>query len=105
MKIKKGDNVKVLSGADKGKTGKVIQVLFKRDNGLHYVVVEGVRMVKKHLKTRKQGEKGQIIELAGPIAASKVMVIDQASNKPTRIGYKLDGKVKKRISKRSGEFI
>lgn len=105
MKIKTGDNVKVLSGKDRGKTGKVIQVLTKKTTGEGMVVIEGVHLVKKHIRPRQRGEKGQVIELAGPLHASKVMLVDPTTNKPTRIGYKLDGKVKRRFAKKSGEFI
>ncbi|OGH77775.1 MAG: 50S ribosomal protein L24 [Candidatus Magasanikbacteria bacterium RIFOXYC2_FULL_40_16] len=105
MKIKTGDNVKVLSGRDRGKTGKVIQVLKSKKNGQNYAVVEGVNLRKKHLKTRKAGEKGQTIELSFPIHISNVMVIDSNTKKTTRVGYKVEGKEKKRISKKSGEFI
>lgn len=67
--LKAGDEVVVLTGKDKGKKGKVIQA-FPR---LNRVVVEGVRVTKRHLRTRKQGEKGQIIEVSMPIHASNVM--------------------------------
>lgn len=105
MKIKTGDNVKIISGRDAGKIGKVIQVLKRKETGQFFVVVEGVNMRKKHMRTRKQGQKGQILELAAPLHASKVMVIDPSSKKPTRIGYTRDGENKKRVAKRSGEMI
>ncbi len=105
MKIKTGDNVKVISGADKGKTGKVIQVLRRKEDDKVFVVVEGVRMMKRHVRARRAGEKGQVIELSGPIHASKVMLIDPKSNKPTRVGYKQEGDLKKRVAKASGELI
>jgi len=105
MKIKTGDNVKVLSGKDKNKTGKVTQVLLNKKNNQSYAVVESLNLRKKHLRTQKRGEKGQTIELSFPIHISKVMLIDPNSKKPTRVGYKIEGKDKKRVSKRSGEFI
>jgi len=105
MKIKTGDKVKVLSGKDAGKTGKVIQVLVNKGNGQTYVVVEGVNKLKKHLNARKQNEKGQIIELSAPLQISKVMLIDNKSGKPTRVGYKIEGNDKKRVAKKSGEYI
>jgi len=101
MKIKTGDKVKVIAGKDKGKEGKVIQVF----PALGKVVVEGVNIVKKHLRPQKKGEKGQRIELPGPIHTAKVMLIDPQSGKPTRVGYKQDGSVKKRFAKVTGEFI
>lgn len=105
MKIKTGDNVKVLSGKDRGKRGKVIQMLTRPDSGERYAVVEGVNMRKKHMRPSKRGEKGQVLELAAPIHASNVMLIDPKSGHPTRVGYKKDGKEKKRVAKKSGEFI
>ena len=105
MKIKTGDKVKVLSGKNSGKIGKVIQVLSNKVNGKDYVVVEGVNILKKSIKSRKQGEKGQIIELPAPLHISKVMVIDPKSGKPTRIGFKKEGSDKKRVAKISGEYL
>lgn len=105
MKIKTGDNVKVLSGKDKGKTGKVIQVFRIKKTDRWFVVVDGVNKRKKHLRARTTGEKGQIIELSAPIDSSNVMIIDPKANKPTRIGYTMEGTSKKRISKKSKEFI
>ncbi|HEU0051140.1 MAG TPA: 50S ribosomal protein L24 [Patescibacteria group bacterium] len=70
--VKTGDLVKVLAGKDKGKTGKVIQTFPK----LNRVVVEGVNAAKRHLRTRKQGEKGQVIEFSMPIHASNVKKIE-----------------------------
>jgi len=105
MKIKTGDKVKVLSGKDKGKTGKVVQVLFNDQKNQYFVVVEGVNVLKKHLRAGRKGEKGQIIELPAPLNISNVMLIDAKSGKTTRVGYKIEGKVKKRIAKISGEYI
>ena len=105
MKIKSGDKVKVLSGKDRSKTGKVVQVLFKKSCNQYYVVVEGVNVLKKHMRARGRGEKGQIIELPAPIHASNVMVIAPSSNKPSRVGYVMEGKSKKRTAKRSGEHL
>lgn len=105
MKIKTGDKVKVLSGKDKGKTGKVVQVLHNKDSRQNFVVIESVNILKKHIRARRQGEKGQVIELPAPIQISNVMLLDPKSNKPTRVGFKMEGKEKKRIAKISGEFI
>lgn len=101
MKIKKGDNVKVLAGKDKGKTGKVIQVLPSENR----VVVDGVNKSYKHARSGKSGEKGQKIDFFGPIHASNVAILGKG-DKPTRVGYKLleDGK-KVRIDRKSGETI
>jgi len=105
MKIKTGDKVKVLSGKDKGKTGKVIQVLHNKDTRQDFVVIEDVNILKKHIRARRQGEKGQVIKLPAPIQISNVMLLDPKSGKTTRVGFKQEGKTKKRIAKVSGEFI
>jgi large subunit ribosomal protein L24 len=94
MRIKKGDNVKVLSGKDRGKTGKVIQAFPEKGK----VVVEGVNQMSKHMKTRKESEKGQTLEFSGPIQASNVMLICPKCAKPTRVTMKtieVAGKKKK----------
>jgi large subunit ribosomal protein L24 len=105
MKIKTGDKVKVLSGKDRGKTGKVVQVLKNKKTNQSFVVVEDVNMLKKHMKPGRKNDKGQIIELPAPINISNVMLLDPSSGKPTRVGYKQEGEDKKRIAKVSGEFI
>ncbi len=105
MKIKTGDNIKVLSGRDKGKTGKVIQVLKSKKNGQNYVVAEGINLRKKHLRAQRSGEKGQTIELSFPIHISNVMLIDPNTKKTSRVGFKIEAGDKKRVSKKSGEFI
>ena len=97
--------MKVLSGKSRGKIGKVVQVLENKEKHQLYVVVEGANMLKKHLRPRKQGEKGQIIELPTPLHISKVMLIDPKSGKPTRVGFKKEGDEKKRVAKISGEYI
>ena len=98
MKIKKGDNVIVISGKDRGKTGKVEKAFTKESS----VLISGVNIQKRHEKARKGGKKGQIIEKAFPIHVSNVMVMDPKENKPTRVGYKMVGDKKVRIAKRSG---
>ncbi len=104
MKIKIDDNVKILSGKDRSKIGKVEQILVGK-NMQTYVVVNGVNKRKKHLKSKQSGVKGQIIEFFAPVNISNVMLIDPKSGKPTRIGFKMDGSDKKRVAKRSGELI
>lgn len=105
MKIKIGDNVQVLSGKDRAKTGKVVQVLINKKTGQSYVVIEGLNMLKKHLRAGQKQQKGQIIELPAPVHASSVMLIDPKSGKSTRVGYVKEGGSKKRIAKVSNEFI
>lgn len=102
MKIKKGDMVKIITGKDKGKTGKITQVF----PALAKVVVEGLNIHQRHLRPRKQGEKGQRIEYSAPITISNVMLIDPRSGLSTRVGYKtLESGEKVRIAKKSGEVV
>ena len=88
MKFKKGDNVKMLIGKDRGKHGKVLSVIkkTKKDN---QIVVEGLNLKYKHMRARKQGEKGQRIMFPAPVNVSNIMLICSKCNKPTRVGYKL----------------
>lgn len=89
MKIKKGDKVKILSGKDKGKTGKVLQVFVSRERAS----VEGLNLLIKHLRPQKQGEKGQRIEFPAPIDLSNLMLVCPKCNKAARVGYKtVEGK-------------
>ncbi len=101
MRIKKGDNVIVIAGKDKGKKGKVSKAIPTLDK----VVVEGANMRKKHLKSKKKGQPGQIVEFAVPIHVSNVAIADPKSGKPTRIGIKMEGGKRIRIAKKSGQKI
>ncbi|MDO5556858.1 MAG: 50S ribosomal protein L24 [Clostridia bacterium] len=101
MKIKKGDNVQVLSGNDKGKTGEVLEVIPKKQK----IIVKGVNVRKKHIKPRKQGEEGGIIPLECAIYASKVNVVCSKCSKATKIGYKIENDKKVRICKKCGTII
>ena len=102
MNFKVGDEVVVITGSDKGKTGKIVKTL--RDE--NKVVVEGVNIVKKHQKATAQ-ETGGIVEMAAPIHASNVMIVDPKTKKRTRIGHTTDTKTGKkiRIAKKSNEKI
>ncbi|OGY41682.1 MAG: 50S ribosomal protein L24 [Candidatus Buchananbacteria bacterium RBG_13_39_9] len=84
MKLKSGDRVKVLAGKDKGKKGKILQVFVERNRAS----VEGVNLAIKHLRPRKQNEKGQKIEFPAPINISNLMVICPRCNKAVKIKYK-----------------
>ena len=101
MHFKTGDKVVVISGKDKGKEGKIIKVLRNENR----VVVEGVNVVKKHVKGNGQ-QAGSITEVEAPIHASNVMILDPKTKKPTRIGHSInkDGK-KIRVSKKSNSSI
>ncbi len=96
MNVKKGDNVIVIAGKDKGLTGKVLEVSPKTNK----VTVEGVNIVSKHKKARKQGEQSEIIKKPAPFDASNVMVVCSVCGKPTRVAHKeIDGK-KVRVCKK-----
>ena len=100
MKLKTGDKVVVIAGANKGKEGKITKILGEK------VVVEGVNMCKKHLKPKDNNGTGEIVEVERPIHRSNVMLIDPKTKKPTRIKMELDKNGKKvRISKKSNEKI
>ena len=101
MNFKTGDKVVVISGKDKGKQGKITHVLRSENR----VVVEGVNIVKKHVKGNGQTP-GSINEVEAPINASNVMILDPKTNKPTRIGHSVnkDGK-KIRVAKKSNQEI
>jgi len=100
MKIRKGDNVVVITGRDKGKRGSVLRVLPTENR----VVVQGINTVKRHTRPRA-GQAGGIVEKELPIHASNVALIDPKDDKPTRIGFKtVDGR-KLRVALRSGEMI
>lgn len=102
IRIKKGDTVVVLSGKYKGKTGKVVATHPTENK----VTVEGINIVKKHVKPNREYPQGGIIELTKPIWVSKVAVQEPTSKKPSKIGYKLtkDGE-KVRVYKRTGKEI
>lgn len=102
MHITKGDVVKVISGDEKGQTGKVLRAIPAKQK----VIVEGVNVVKRHRKARQQGEESGIISMPAPIAASKVMLLDPKTDTPTRVRRRVDtdGTVE-RVSVRSGEPI
>ncbi|MDD4271520.1 MAG: 50S ribosomal protein L24 [Patescibacteria group bacterium] len=84
MKIKKGDKVKILTGKDKGKIGKVLQVF----QSANRASIEGLNLLVKHMRPRKQGEKGQRIEFPAPINLSNVILVCSKCDKPTRVAYK-----------------
>ena len=99
MKIKKGDTVRVIAGGDVNNEGKVIAV----DKKNNTVTVEGVNMVKRHVKPSMANQAGGIIEQEAPIDASNVMLLH--NGQPTRVGFKIDGDKKVRFAKKTGEVI
>ncbi|HEV8633284.1 MAG TPA: 50S ribosomal protein L24 [Chloroflexota bacterium] len=101
-KIRTGDMVTVLRGKDRGKTGRVRQVL-PDENRLY---VEGLNIVKRHQKARGPGQPGGIIEKEAPLHVSKVAVVDPQTAKPTRVGFRFEADGSKvRYAKRSGQVI
>jgi len=101
MKVKKGDNIIVIAGKDKGKKGKVLNVLPKKER----ILVEAVNIRKKHLKPKKSGEKGQIVERPGYIHVSNAQVICPKCAKASRLGYRIEGEKKYRYCKKCNQEI
>jgi len=100
LKIKKGDSVQVISGSQKGKKGTVTAVIVDSNRA----VIEGVNIVKKHMKPTNNNP-GGIIEMSAPLHISNLSLLDPKSEVPTRVGYKIDKGNKVRYSKKSGEII
>lgn len=101
FKIKKGDNVKVIAGNDKGKTGRVLVIEKEKDR----LIVEGVRIVSRHTKPSAENPNGGILEKEAPIHISNVMLVDN-SGEATRVERRLNDEGKlQRYSKKSDEFI
>jgi len=102
LNIKKGDTVKVIAGNDKGKSGKVLEVLLEKNKA----IVEGIRIVTKHQKPSAGKPEGGMKKTEAPIHISNIMLIDPASGNPTRVGRKLNEKGKlQRYAKTTGELI
>jgi large subunit ribosomal protein L24 len=107
MKIRKNDMVMIISGNDRGKTGKVLKVFPKK----YRIIVEGINLRKRHTKPNQKNPQGGILEKEAPVHASNVMILDPKSNEPTRIGSRviLDEKTGKkkiaRVAKVSGEML
>ncbi len=102
MKLKKGDTVKVISGNDRGKSGKILKV-FPENNR---IIIEGVNLIKRHTRPTQKNRKGGIIEKEGSINVSNVIYFDGRSNTVARLGHSIlmDGK-KVRINRKTGEII
>ena len=98
MNLRKGDTVQILSGKDRGKKGKILNV-YSSDRR---IVVDGINVKIKHRKPKKAGEKGSKIEIFGWIPESKAMIVCSKCGKPARIGKKVSGDKKVRICKKCG---
>jgi len=101
MKIKKNDQVLIISGDDKGKKGKVLKVSSKTGR----ILVEGVNLVKKNIKPKKSGQKGQTVQTPNFLSVAKTKIICPKCGKSSRIGFEIGEKVKTRICKKCGEKI
>jgi len=102
MKIRKGDTVKIVSGDDNGRIGKVLKT-FPESNR---IIVEGVNLIKRHTRPSQKNRKGGIIEKEGSVSVTNVLLYDLRTSAPTRIGYRyLKDGTKVRINKKSGEII
>lgn len=96
MFIKKGDNIKVIAGKDRGKTAKILKV-FPVDEK---IMGEGVNMYKKHIRPKREGEKGETVSVTRPFSISNVMLICHSCGKPARMGGVREGKKKLRVCKK-----
>ena len=94
--IHKGDTVTIRTGKDRGKSGKVVKVFPKEDK----VIIEGLNLYKKHVRPKRQGEKGEIVQVPRPLVISNVMFFCSKCDKGTRVGYKHDGDTKVRFCKK-----
>lgn len=102
MKVHKGDKVLVITGKDKGKTSKVIKAL----PSVGKVVVEEVNIKKKHIRPKKEGQKGQVVQIPAPVSISNVKVMCPKCEKATRLGYKkLENNKKVRVCKKCNAEI
>lgn len=99
MRIRKGDNVIVISGSEKGKKGQIARVLA----GQSSVIIEGLNLSKRHQRARKAGQKGQVIDKAMPIHVSNVALVE--GGKPVRVWWKMVGEKKVRVSRRTGKEV
>lgn len=101
MRIKKDDKIKIISGKDLGKEGKVLHTLKKEGR----IVVEGINLIKKHTRPKKEGEKGQRVEIPASLDVSNAMLVCPKCSKPTRVGYSLSGDKKTRVCKKCKKEI
>jgi large subunit ribosomal protein L24 len=101
MKIKKGDIVKMLSGKDRGKTGKVLRVISSEKK----ITVENLNIIKKHKRPRREGEKGQRVEIPRSVNISNVALICPKCGKATRVGFRISGDIKSRFCKKCNSEI
>lgn len=109
LHVKKGDEIKVISGSERGKSGKVLRIVHKKDKYTgevsHRAIVEGLNMVVKHKKPDQQNPQGAKVEMEASIHISNLMLLDPKTKTPTRIGRQKTENGWVRVSKKSGEII
>lgn len=101
FRIKKGDTVFVNAGNDKGKTGKVLEMIYEKDRA----IVEGVNLVSKHTKPNAKAPQGGIIKQEAGIHVSNLQLVDPEKGVPTRVGYRFEGEKKVRFAKKSNQEV
>ncbi|MCX6736861.1 MAG: 50S ribosomal protein L24 [Candidatus Parcubacteria bacterium] len=101
MKIKKGDNVIIIKGKDRNKTGKVLQVFIEKNR----IIVEGINLFKKHQKPKKEGSKGEVVNVPRSLNVSNAMIFCKNCNSPARISFKIEGDTKYRVCQKCGSKI
>ena|SRR5258705_4950718 len=101
MKLKKGDEVKIVIGKDKGKTGKVEKLFPKEEK----VLIPGINEYKRHMKARSQNQKSEIITLTKPLSVAKVQIVCPKCHKLTRVGYKMEKDTEIRYCKKCNHTI
>jgi large subunit ribosomal protein L24 len=101
MKIRKNDTIKIIAGKDKGKTGKVLNVFPKKNK----ILIEGLNLYKKHIRPKREGEKGEIVLVPRAINVSNVMLVCPSCNRATRVGYRIESQKKMRICRKCKAVI
>ena len=101
MKVKKGDSVLIIAGKDKGRTGKITRALPKEMK----ILVEGINLKKKHVRPKREGEKGQVVDIPAALDVSNIKIICPKCGKATRVGYIVEGERKSRICKKCKQII
>ena len=101
MKVKKGDTVLIIAGKDKGRTAKIMRALPKERE----ILVEGINLKKKHVRPKRDGEKGQVVQIPAAMDVSNVKIICPKCGKATRVGYKIEKDIKNRICKKCNQEI
>jgi large subunit ribosomal protein L24 len=99
-KLRKDDTVRIISGREKGKSGKIVRI----DLAKGRAIVQGLNMVKKAMRKKSQNDRGGIVEIEAPIRLCNMMIVCKKCG-PTRLGYKIDGDAKKRVCRKCGEAL